>query len=198
MVLDAHGPGGDQHAFEEAVRVAFEVDAVLEGAGFAFVDVDRHQARAGLGAHDAPLAPGREAGAAQAAQAGRFHRGDHAVDIALRRRRTGAAAVAARGAVLPPGRDSPRARAHRDLPACTAAHTSRVVGAAPASGRPRPPAPARSGRRRARPARARRRRGWPAASPAFIARRPSRTTGRRTRARSARRARLRLPCTMSK
>jgi hypothetical protein len=68
--LDAHRPGGDQHAFQEAVRVALQVEAVLEGAGLAFVDVDRHQARRGLLAHDAPLAPGRKARAAQAAQAG--------------------------------------------------------------------------------------------------------------------------------
>ncbi len=62
-------PGGDQHAFEEAVRIAFEVIAVLEGAGLAFVGIDREQARRGLGAHQRPLATGREAGAAEAAQA---------------------------------------------------------------------------------------------------------------------------------
>jgi hypothetical protein len=58
--VDADRPGGDQHAFEEAVRIALEVDAVLEGAGLALVDVHRHQARRRLGAHDAPLAAGRE------------------------------------------------------------------------------------------------------------------------------------------
>ena len=55
------------------MRVALEVGAVLEGAGLALVDVHGHQARRGLLAHDAPLAAGREAGAAQAAQAGVFH-----------------------------------------------------------------------------------------------------------------------------
>ncbi len=52
-VLDAHGPRGDQHALEEAVRVALEVVAVLERARLALVDVDRHEPRARLGAHDA-------------------------------------------------------------------------------------------------------------------------------------------------
>ena len=53
------------------MRIALEVEAVLEGAGLAFVDVDRHQARRRLAAHDAPLAAGRKAGAAEAAQARR-------------------------------------------------------------------------------------------------------------------------------
>ena len=47
--LDAHHLRGDQQAFEEAVRIAFEVGAVLEGAGLALVDVDRHQPRARAG-----------------------------------------------------------------------------------------------------------------------------------------------------
>jgi len=71
--FDAHRPGGDQHAFQEAVRVALQVDAVLEGAGLALVDVDGHQARTRFAAHDAPLAACREACAAQAAQARVFH-----------------------------------------------------------------------------------------------------------------------------
>jgi hypothetical protein len=85
---DAHRPGGDQHAFDEAVRVAFEVDAVLEGAGLAFVDVHRHQPRRRLGAHDAPLAPGREACATQAAQAGVFERLDDRPRPRVRRPRS--------------------------------------------------------------------------------------------------------------
>ena len=52
------------------MRIALEIIAVLEGAGLAFVGVDRHQPRRGLGAHQLPFAPGREAGAAEAAQAG--------------------------------------------------------------------------------------------------------------------------------
>ena len=77
--LGPHHMGGDQHAFKKAVRVALEVSAVLEGAGLALVDVDGHQARRGLLAHDAPLAPGGKAGPAQAAQAGVFEGEDHLV-----------------------------------------------------------------------------------------------------------------------
>ena len=65
---DAHRPRGDERAFEEAVRIALEVVAVLERARLALVDVDRHQSRRRLGRHELPLAAGREAGAAQAAQ----------------------------------------------------------------------------------------------------------------------------------
>src|SRR3546814_14043441 len=50
--------------------VAFQVVAVLEGARLALVGIDRHEARAGKAAHDLPLLAGREAGAAEAAQAG--------------------------------------------------------------------------------------------------------------------------------
>ncbi len=77
--IDAHGPGGDEHAFQKAVRVALQDPAVLEGAGLALVDVHRHVARAGVAAHDAPLASGRKPGAAQAAQAGMLQRGDQFV-----------------------------------------------------------------------------------------------------------------------
>ena len=69
------------------MRVALEVGAVLEGAGLALVDVHRHQPRRRLGAHDAPLAPGRKAGAAEAAQAGVLQRLDHRLDAALARGR---------------------------------------------------------------------------------------------------------------
>ena len=51
------------------MRIGLEEMAVLEGAGLALVGVDRHQARAGLAQHRAPLARGREARAAAAAQA---------------------------------------------------------------------------------------------------------------------------------
>src|SRR3546814_2916065 len=46
---------GDQRALEEAVRIALQVEAVLEGAGLALVGVDRHQARPLEAAHDLPL-----------------------------------------------------------------------------------------------------------------------------------------------
>src|SRR5690606_11455930 len=63
-----HGPGADQHAFQEAVRARLKVEAVLERAGFALVGVHRHQPWRRLLADEAPLATGREAGATQAAQ----------------------------------------------------------------------------------------------------------------------------------
>ena len=80
--VDAGGPGRDQHAFEEAVRVALQAPAVLEGAGLALVGVDRHQPRRRLRAHDAPLARGRESGATEPAQPGAVQLGDQVVDIA--------------------------------------------------------------------------------------------------------------------
>ena len=59
----------DQHALQEAVRIGFEVIAVLERAGLALVAVDRHQPWARLAQHRAPFAPRRKASAAKAAQA---------------------------------------------------------------------------------------------------------------------------------
>ena len=52
------------------VRHLLEIVAVLEGAGLAFVGVDREIARGGMATHRAPLAPGGKAGAAEPAQAG--------------------------------------------------------------------------------------------------------------------------------
>ena len=69
-------PGGDQHAFDEAVRIAFEIIAILERAGLTLVGIDRKQPRRRLGTHKAPFAPGREAGAAEPAQSGIAHRLD--------------------------------------------------------------------------------------------------------------------------
>ena len=65
------------------MRIVFEVVAILEGARFALVYVDRQQARRRFAAHDAPFAPGREAGAAEAAQAGLFEFGDDFVAAAF-------------------------------------------------------------------------------------------------------------------
>ena len=50
------------------MRIAFEVVAILERARLTFVDVDRHEARRGLAANDAPLASRRKTRAAEAAQ----------------------------------------------------------------------------------------------------------------------------------
>jgi ParB family chromosome partitioning protein len=67
-ILRADDGRGDQHALQEAVRIAFEVVAVLEGPRLAFVDVDGEEARRGFGADDVPLAARRKTGAAQSAQ----------------------------------------------------------------------------------------------------------------------------------
>src|SRR5512147_1611855 len=64
-VVDAHGPGGDDRAFEKPVRVAFEVIAVLERSRLALINVDREQPRSGFCGHDSPFAPGGESGAAE-------------------------------------------------------------------------------------------------------------------------------------
>ena len=58
--VDANRPGGDDRAFEKAMRVALEVVAILERARLALVDVDRHQARSRFRRYDLPLAAGRE------------------------------------------------------------------------------------------------------------------------------------------
>ena len=89
----------NQHAFEQTVRVAFEVESVLEGAGLAFVHVDRQQARRRVLAHDAPLAPGRKARAAEAAQARGFQRVDHLLCASLSPHHGGRQPVAALRAV---------------------------------------------------------------------------------------------------
>ena len=78
-----HDPGRDQHAFDEPVRVAFEIIAVLEGPGLALVAVDGHEARRRLCPHQRPFPPGREPGAAEATQAGVADRLDHILAAAL-------------------------------------------------------------------------------------------------------------------
>ena len=59
----------------------FEVVAILEGSGLAFVAVDGHQPRARLGAHEPPFAARRKARAAEAAQAAVGQRLDDVVDL---------------------------------------------------------------------------------------------------------------------
>ena len=73
-VLDADSPRGDEHSLDEPVRVAFQVVPILERAGLALVDIDGHQPRRRLGAHDAPLAADGKSGAAQSAQPRILHR----------------------------------------------------------------------------------------------------------------------------
>src|SRR5882672_10809549 len=48
--IDADRPRADQHPFQEPVRVALEVVAILERPGLALVDVDGHQPRRRLAA----------------------------------------------------------------------------------------------------------------------------------------------------
>ena len=80
-----HHPRGDDYAFEESMRIAFEVHTILERARLAFVNIHRHHTRAFFGAHDAPLAPRRETRAAQTTQAGGLHHFDQVLGFALAR-----------------------------------------------------------------------------------------------------------------
>src|ERR1700720_107584 len=61
-------PSRDQHAFDEPMRIAFEIEAVLERSGLAFVGVDGEQPRRRFSADQRPFASGGKAGAAEAAQ----------------------------------------------------------------------------------------------------------------------------------
>src|SRR6185503_16576004 len=75
-VIDTDRPRRHEGALQEAVRIALEVIPVLERAGLALVDVDRHQARRRFRRDDLPLASGGEARAAEAAKPGVFHQRD--------------------------------------------------------------------------------------------------------------------------
>ena len=72
--LRANREAGDHRSLDDRVRIVQEDDVVFAGAGLGFVAVDEHifRMRALLG-HERPLQPGREAGAAAAAQAGGLH-----------------------------------------------------------------------------------------------------------------------------
>jgi hypothetical protein len=74
--VDADRPRGDERAFDETVRVALEVPAVLERARLAFVDVDREEPRRGLGSDGLPFAARGKARAAEATQARALHHRD--------------------------------------------------------------------------------------------------------------------------
>ena len=75
----AHGPGGEAHAFEDEVGVAVEEDAILEGAGLAFVGVadDDFQFTGGV-AGAGPFDGGGKARTAAPAQVGGLHFGEPA------------------------------------------------------------------------------------------------------------------------
>ena len=65
-----HHMRADQHALDEAMWIGFEIIAILERSRLALVAVDRHQSRAGLAKHRAPLSPRRKTRTTEAAQAG--------------------------------------------------------------------------------------------------------------------------------
>ena len=82
--VGAHRMGGDERTLEHAVRVAAEDLAVLEAAGLALGRVHDHggsQHRGRVGDDRLPLARGREARAAPAAQAGRTHQLDDGAGV---------------------------------------------------------------------------------------------------------------------
>ena len=70
----AERPRGDDEAFDQAVRIFEDQEVILVRASFAFVRV-HHDVHGlpGIAGHEAPLHPGRESGAATAAEAGMLH-----------------------------------------------------------------------------------------------------------------------------
>ncbi len=95
-----HRPGADQGPLQEAVRLALQVMAVLEGAGFALVGVDHRIARAGLGAHRLPLAIGGKPRPAEAPQPRTLELIDQRLDTHLTVATCPQQAVAAGAAVV--------------------------------------------------------------------------------------------------
>ncbi|MNX85972.1 hypothetical protein D3C86_1178300 [compost metagenome] len=89
-----------QHALQEAMRIALQVDAVLERARLAFVDIDGHQAWRRLGPDDAPFAASGKARPAEPAQAGVLHHGDQRVRVGLALLQRLQQAIAALGAIV--------------------------------------------------------------------------------------------------
>ena len=97
----AHGIGRDGHAFNHAMRIAFQNAAIHERAGVAFVAVADHvfQVAAGLG-HRAPLQAGGIAAAAAPAQSAFGDLLDHAVGRHLGERRQQRLVAVARDVVV--------------------------------------------------------------------------------------------------
>ena len=98
--LDIDDMRRDQDALDHAMRVRREIQPVLEGAGLALVTIDGHQPRSGLAADDAPFAPGREAGAAEAAQRGVIKRGQHIIGAAAAVQQLAEHGIASIGAIV--------------------------------------------------------------------------------------------------
>ena len=77
---------GDQHPFDDDVRVAFHEDTVDPGAGVAFIGVADEVARAGGGvAQEVPLAACREATSGPSAEAAIEHLFDDRLGVHLKR-----------------------------------------------------------------------------------------------------------------
>ena len=80
----ARGVGADQHAFDDAVRIAFQDAAVHVGARIAFVGVadQKLSPPVRLAGEHLPFPAGREAGAATPAQPRRLDLVNHAPGVA--------------------------------------------------------------------------------------------------------------------
>ena len=75
---------GDDHAFDDSVRIAFEDAAVHERAGIALVGVADDELLVALGvASELPLAPSRKPGPATAAKPRGPHRLDHFLGVVI-------------------------------------------------------------------------------------------------------------------
>ena len=78
--LRFHGPCSDEHTFEKTMRVRLQIVAILEGAGFTLVRIDRQQAGTRITAHDPPLTAGGKSSAPHPAQLSAVERCYHLVD----------------------------------------------------------------------------------------------------------------------
>ena len=83
--LCAHGVGGDDHTFEDRVRVTLDDQPVLERARFALIGVDGQVLDRRVLGDEAPLDAGGEAGAAAAAQPRGLHLSDDLLGRHLQR-----------------------------------------------------------------------------------------------------------------
>src|SRR5690606_5671600 len=85
--------------FQELMRAALQIVPVLERARLALVTVDRHEPRAWLCAHEAPLAARWKSRTAEPAQAAIRKRRNHVLDGALAREASLEHLVTAFGAI---------------------------------------------------------------------------------------------------
>ncbi len=79
-LLRPHRVGGNRHSLHHAVRIALEEAAIHERTGIALVGVTEYVLLLALGVvGEAPLEPGRKAGAAAPSEPRRFHRVDYLI-----------------------------------------------------------------------------------------------------------------------